>query len=74
MRLNEYLTGIRRGYHFPHEPEFALLHPKTTAAASVGRAFYSSIRMRHLSRMRNSIYKRLPWRRPIEWVSAPVPF
>src|SRR5436190_15103930 len=29
MRLHEYLTGIRRGYHFPHEVEFALVHAKT---------------------------------------------
>src|SRR5215468_6962949 len=72
MRLNEYVTGIRRGYRFPRQTEFALLHPKTTADAKVGRTLYDSIRMRHFSRMKNSIYKRLPWRRQTEWVTAAV--
>ena len=73
-RLHEYVAGIRRGYHFPHELEFTLLHPKTKAKTTSGNLFYKSIRMRHLSRLKNSIYKRLPWRHPIEWVNASVPF
>lgn len=73
MRLNEYLTGMRRCYRFPHSTDYALLHPKTVQWGLQQRAFYKSIKMRHLSRMRNSIFKRLPWRRPIEWVAAEVP-
>jgi len=73
MRLNEYLTGVRRGYRFPHTFEYALLHCKTKARQTHQRAFYRSIRMRHLSRMKNSLLKRLPWRRRTQWVAADVP-
>jgi glycosyltransferase involved in cell wall biosynthesis len=73
MRLDEYLTGIRRGYKFPRGPDYALLHPKTVRSATAGQAFYRSIQMRHLSRMRNSVFKRLPWRQRTEWIEAPSP-
>src|SRR5436309_77058 len=29
LRFNEYLTGVRRGYRFPHTLDCALLHCKT---------------------------------------------
>jgi glycosyltransferase involved in cell wall biosynthesis len=73
MRLHEYLTGVRRGYRFPHTLDYALLHCKTQERQARQRVFYRSIRMRHLSRMKNSLLKRLPWRRDTEWVSADVP-
>jgi glycosyltransferase involved in cell wall biosynthesis len=73
MRLNEYLTGIRRGYRFPHTLDYALLHVKTRERQVRQRVFYRSVHMRHLSRLRNSIFKRLPWRRETEWVAAEAP-
>jgi glycosyltransferase involved in cell wall biosynthesis len=73
MRANEYLTGVRRGYRFPHTLDYALLHCKTRQRQARQQVFYRSIRMRHLSRMRNSIIKRLPWRQPTEWVSLSLP-
>jgi glycosyltransferase involved in cell wall biosynthesis len=73
MRLNEYLTGVRRGYRFPHTFDYALLHCKTRARQTHQRAFYRSIRMRHFSRLKNSLVKRLPWRKDTHWVSADAP-
>jgi glycosyltransferase involved in cell wall biosynthesis len=73
MRLNEYLIGVRRGYRFPHRLDYALLHCKTQGRQVRQRAFYRSIHMRHLSRMQNSLAKRLPWRRQTQWISADVP-
>ena len=73
MRLHEYPIGVRRGYRFPHDLAYALLHFKTRERQARQRAFYRSIRMRHVSRIRNSIIKRLPWRKDTEWVSQPVP-
>ena len=73
MRLNEDLTGVRRGFRFPHTPEYALLHCKTQARQSRQWVFYRSIRMRHLSRMKNSVLKRLPWRTRTQWISAEAP-
>jgi glycosyltransferase involved in cell wall biosynthesis len=58
LRLNEYLTGVRRGYRFPHTLDYALLHCKTQRRQTSQRAFYRSIRMRHVSRMKNSLLKR----------------
>jgi hypothetical protein len=73
MRLNEYLIGIRRGYRFPHSLDYALLHCKTHGRQARQRVFYRSMHMRHVSRIKNSILKRLPWRQPTEWISADVP-
>jgi glycosyltransferase involved in cell wall biosynthesis len=73
MRLNEYLAGVRRGYRFPHTLDYALLHCKTQGRQARQRVFYRSIQMRHLSRMKNSLRKRLPWRRETQWISADVP-
>jgi glycosyltransferase involved in cell wall biosynthesis len=73
MRLNEYLTGVRRGYRFPHTLDYALLHCKTRARQTHQRTFYRSIRMRHWSRIKNSIFKRLPWRTKTQWVEAEAP-
>jgi glycosyltransferase involved in cell wall biosynthesis len=75
LRLNEYLTGIRRGYRFPHTMDWALLHVKTKTRQARQRVFYKSIQLRHVSRLINSVYKRLPWRRPTEWVALnpPIP-
>jgi glycosyltransferase involved in cell wall biosynthesis len=73
LRLNEYLTGVRRGYRFPHTLDYALLQCKTQRRQTSQRAFYRSIRMRHVSRMKNSLLKRLPWRTRTQWVSAEVP-
>ncbi len=73
MRLDEYPAGVRRAYRFPHDLAYALLHFKTRERQARQRAFYRSIRTRHLSRIRNSIVKRLPWRQATEWVSQPVP-
>ncbi len=73
MRLNEYLTGVRRGYRFPHSLDYALLHCKTQRRQVRQRVFYRSIRMRHLSRMKNSLLKRLPWRPRTQWVAADAP-
>jgi glycosyltransferase involved in cell wall biosynthesis len=73
LRLNEYLIGIRRGYRFPHTPDYALLHAKTKRRQERQRVFYRSVHMRHLSRMRNSVLKRLPWRRETEWITAEPP-
>ena len=73
MRLNEYLTGVRRAYRFPHTLDYALLHCKTEARQSRQWVFYRSIRMRHLSRMKNSVLKRLPWRTRTKWISAEPP-
>jgi glycosyltransferase involved in cell wall biosynthesis len=73
MHLNEYLTGMRRCYRFPRLLDYALLHPKTVNSAAKQRLFYKSIKMRHVSRVKNSIFKRVPWRRRIEWIAADVP-
>ncbi len=73
MRFNEYLTSVRRGYRFPHTLDYALLHCKTQRRQARQWVFYHSIRMRHLSRMKNSVLKRLPWRTRTQWVSADVP-
>jgi glycosyltransferase involved in cell wall biosynthesis len=73
MRLNEYLTGVRRGYRFPHTLDHALLHCKTQARQDRQWVFYRSIRMRHWSRIKNSIFKRLPWRTKTQWVEAEAP-
>jgi glycosyltransferase involved in cell wall biosynthesis len=73
LRLNEYVVGIRRGYRFPHTMEWALLHVKTKARQARQRVFYKSIQSRHLSRMANSIYKRLPWRKPTQWLALTPP-
>lgn len=73
LRLNEYLTGIRRGYRFPHTADYALLHCKTKARLARQRVFYRSVHIRHLSRVRNSIVKRLPWRHETEWIAAEAP-
>jgi len=45
--------------------------PDTYERQSAQLAFYRSIHMRHLSRARNSILKRLPWQ-DTEWISQPV--
>ena len=73
MRWHEYLAGIRRGYRFPHDHDYALLHYKTHARQARQTAFYRSIHMRHFSRLKNSLVKRLPWRAETQWVSAEVP-
>jgi glycosyltransferase involved in cell wall biosynthesis len=73
MRLNEYLVGIRRGYRFPWTRDYALLHCKTRGRQARQLVFYRSVHLRHLSRVKNSILKRLPWRRKTEWISADVP-
>jgi glycosyltransferase involved in cell wall biosynthesis len=73
MRLNEYLAGVRRGYRFPHSRDYALLHCKTQARQDRQWVFYRSIRMRHFSRMKNSVLKRLPWRTKTQWVAAEPP-
>ena len=73
MRLNEYLTGVRRGYRFPHTLDYALLHCKTEGRQARQRVFYRSIHMRHWSRMKNSALKRLPWRTQTQWVEAEPP-
>jgi hypothetical protein len=73
MRFNEYLAGVRRGYRFPHSRDYALLHCKTEGRQARQWIFYRSIRMRHFSRLKNSVLKRLPWRTETEWVSAEVP-
>ena len=79
LRLNEVLLGVRRGYRFPHSLDYALLHCKTRQRQARQRAFYRSIRLRHLSRVVNSIAKRLPWRtetrwrEETEWVTAEAP-
>jgi glycosyltransferase involved in cell wall biosynthesis len=73
MRLNEYLTGVQRGYRFPHSLDYALLHCKTQARQDRQWVFYRSIRMRHWSRIKNSIFKRIPWRTKTQWVEAEAP-
>ena len=73
LRLDEYLADIRRGYRFPRIADYALLHPKTVQRGAERQAFYRSIRMRHLSRIRNAIAKRLPWRQRTEWIEAEAP-
>jgi glycosyltransferase involved in cell wall biosynthesis len=73
MRLNEYLDGIRRGYRFPRELNYALLHSKTKGRQQRQRVFYRSMHERHISRIKNSIVKRLPWRRDTVWIAAEVP-
>jgi glycosyltransferase involved in cell wall biosynthesis len=72
MPLNEYLTGMRRCYRFPRAMRYALLHPKTVTRGQSQLEFYRSF-PRRLSKYRNSIAKRLPWRRKIEWVEAAPP-
>jgi len=73
LRMHEYLSGVRRGYRFPRSLEYALLHCKTYERQARQFAFYRSVRMRHLSRMRNSVLKRLPWRQRTVWISSGVP-
>src|SRR5262249_41181387 len=76
MPLNEYLTGMHRCYRFPQELRYALLHPKSIERGVEQSRFYQSIRRQgfhRLHRYRNSIVKRLPWRRKIEWVTAAPP-
>lgn len=73
MPLNEYLTGMRRCYRFPQSLRYALLHPKNIKHGTEQQAFYKSFRWRRLSRYRNSIAKRLPWRPRIAWVVADPP-
>jgi glycosyltransferase involved in cell wall biosynthesis len=73
LRLHEHLTGIRRGYRFPHTRDYALLHCKTRARQARQRAFYRSLHMRHVTRAADSVRKRLPWRRVTEWVAADPP-
>ena len=70
LRMHEYLTGVRRAYRFPHDLEYALLHCKTHERQAGQSAFYRSIWMRHPSRIKNSIVKRLPWHQQTEWVSS----
>ena len=73
LRLNEYLTNVRTAYRFPHTLDYALLHPKSLQRQKEQRVFYRSIRLRHVSRIKNSIYKRLPWRQATRWIVADTP-
>jgi hypothetical protein len=73
LHLNEYLTGIRRGYRFPRTREYALMHCKTRQRQERQRVFYRSVHMRHFSRVANSIRKRLPWHSETDWVAARPP-
>lgn len=73
QRLNEYLTGMRRCFAFPRASDYTLLHAKGRRHAQRQEKFYRAIKLRARERLRNSIFKRLPWRRKIEWINAEPP-
>jgi glycosyltransferase involved in cell wall biosynthesis len=73
LRVDEELAHIRRGYRFPRGAEYALLHCKTVKAAAEAQAFYRSIRLRHVSRIRKAIARHLPWRQRTEWLEVEAP-
>ncbi len=74
MSLNEYLTGMRRCFRFPSSSQYVLLHPKSITRGQQQRGFYRSFRWRRpISKLKNSIMKRVPWRPAIEWIDMKAP-
>lgn len=58
-RVDEFLTGMRGVYKFPHAKEFVLLHVKTTVRVERQQRFYRSIHIAAtLSKHWNSLAKR----------------